>query len=164
MCYKKWFYYLNREPLAKEHRDRLPLHYQIAKQEIGTKEIKGLVHCPRIIEYHQTTSLKASSDEVPWCASYVNYCLIKSGKKGTKSAWSLSFLEYGTPIHPEKAMYGDIVIFQRGNPKDGKGHVGFFAGYSMNGACILVLGGNQNNSVCYKMYPTDKLLGVRRVK
>jgi hypothetical protein len=49
--------------------------YDIATQELGVAEIYGDVHNKRILEYHQATRLKATTDEVAWCASFVNWCL-----------------------------------------------------------------------------------------
>ena len=44
---------------------------------------------------------------------------------------------------------------------DAAGHVGFFA--ALEPGRILLLGGNQANSVTVSSYPSDRLLGVRRV-
>jgi hypothetical protein len=44
---------------------------------------------------------------------------------------------------------------------DAPGHVGFFAG--VDGTKILVLGGNQSDSVSIGSYPKNTLLGVRRL-
>jgi hypothetical protein len=46
--------------------------YEIAKAELGTTEVPGTQNNPRILEYHATTTLKATTDEVPWCSSFVN--------------------------------------------------------------------------------------------
>ena len=43
--------------------------YEIAKQEVGVKETPGAGDTKRVLEYHATTTLKATSDDVPWCFS-----------------------------------------------------------------------------------------------
>ncbi|MGR2462212.1 hypothetical protein ACUX4R_25305, partial [Salmonella enterica] len=44
----------------------------VARGELGVKEYSGKFNNnPRILEYHKTTSLGASEDEVSWCASFV---------------------------------------------------------------------------------------------
>ena len=43
-------------------------------------------HNARILEYHQTTTLRATDDETPWCSSFVNWVLTQSGRRGTNSA------------------------------------------------------------------------------
>ena len=68
---------------------------QTAFVEMNVKEIKGKNHNPRILHYHKFTNLKASTDEVPWCSSYENYVVIKSGAKGTNSAMARSWERWG---------------------------------------------------------------------
>lgn len=63
---------------------------RIARGELGQREIAGAAHNPRIVAYHQTTSLRASNDETPWCASFVNWAMEKAGHKGTGSAAAIS--------------------------------------------------------------------------
>ena len=134
--------------------------YSIALKELGVQEHIGIAHNPRILEYHQATSLKASSDEIPWCASFVNWCLREAGLNGTNSASARSFLDWGHDVLLEDAKQGDIVVFSRGsNPT--LGHVGFYAGRTQT--TINVLGGNQSNQVSLAAYPISKLLSLRRV-
>ena len=133
--------------------------YSIALKELGVQEHIGIAHNPRILEYHQATSLKASSDEIPWCASFVNWCLREAGFNGTHSASARSFLDWGKDVLLEEAKQGDIVVFSRGsNPTFG--HVGFYAGRTQT--TINVLGGNQSNRVSLAAYPISKLLSLRR--
>jgi uncharacterized protein (TIGR02594 family) len=136
----------------------LPKWYLIAKHEMesGVEEINGERHNPRILEYHQTTTLKATDDETAWCSSFVNWCIEMSGYKGTDSAAAQSWLKWGKPLGEPKE--GCIVVFKRGK-KPWQGHVGFYAG--MNGNHILVLGGNQGNEVNISSYPKSRLLGYR---
>lgn len=131
----------------------VPEWYKIAQGEIGQKEITGGEN-PRIIEYHKTTTLKATEDEVPWCSSFVSWCLEKSGVKSTKNAWARSYLNWGAKI--EEPKLGCICVFSRGSSS---GHVGFFVSQTKNN--VMVLGGNQGNSVCLKEYPKSRLLGYR---
>ena len=138
--------------------------YSIALKELGVQEHIGIAHNPRILAYHQATSLKASSDEIPWCASFVNWCLREAGFNGTHSASARSFLAWGHDVLLEEAKQGDIVIFSRERSAQGSnptfGHVGFYAGRTAT--TINVLGGNQSNRVSLAAYPISKLLSVRR--
>jgi len=63
---------------------------EIARAEIGTKEMQGKTANPRILEYHQTTKLKALSDEVAWCSAFVNWVLKQAGIEGTDSSLARS--------------------------------------------------------------------------
>ena len=141
-----------------------------AEEQLGVAEIEGLKHNPRILLYHDETTLDASTDEVPWCSSFVNYCLNECllGLRGTRSARARSWLEYGVPL--EIPPIGAIVILKRGGggqpgPEviDAVGHVGFFVGRTSYGclAGIELLGGNQNDRVSVERYPTTRVLGYR---
>lgn len=134
--------------------------YDLARAEIGVKEVKGSKHNKRILEYHQATSLKATDDETAWCSSFVCWCLEASGFKSTRSASARSHLKgpYKT-VDIKDAKPGDIVIFSR-PPSTWAGHVAFFV--RDTGSSIEVLGGNQSNEVNITPYPKSRLLGVRR--
>ena len=131
----------------------------ICNAEMGTAEMIGTEHNDRILEYHQATSLKASSDETPWCAAFVNWVLQQAGYRGTQSAAARSFLNWG--ISAEQASPGCVVVFRRG-AKAWQGHVGFYVGKDRRGN-ILCLGGNQSNQVCVAAYPDRDVLGYRVV-
>ncbi|MBD1208519.1 MAG: TIGR02594 family protein [Ignavibacteria bacterium] len=133
--------------------------FDIATYELGTAEIFGDTHNSRIVEYHAATSLRATSDEVPWCASFVNWCLKKATITGTNSARARSFLTWGVAVSLEEAERGDIVVLSRGTNVQ-FGHVGFFAG--QEGKSVLVLGGNQSNKVSISPYPLHRILSIRR--
>ena len=134
------------------------LWYQCAKHELGVREQPGRSHNARILEYHQATRLRATEDEVPWCAAFVCWCLEKAGVASTKSASARSYLKWGVPL--ASPVVGAVCILARGDASAGQGHVAFFAGYTPNGA-IKLLGGNQQNRVCVQTYPADRLLAVR---
>jgi uncharacterized protein (TIGR02594 family) len=133
-----------------------PSWLEIAENEIGTVEIPGPEHNPKIVLYHSFTTLKAQTDEVPWCSSFVNYCMEMAGYKGTRSAAARSWLKWGKPlIHPKE---GCIVVMSRGsNPTSG--HVGFFT--RNKPAFVEVLGGNQSNKVCTQWFSVAKILAYR---
>lgn len=130
-----------------------PNWLDIARGEIGTLE-KSVGENKRIIEYHMVTTLKASTDEVPWCSSFVCWCLEKAGVESTRSAWARSFLNWGAKL--DKPRSGCIVVFTRGT---NSGHVGFYIGETKT--TIKVLGGNQSNAVNISVYSKDRLLGYR---
>lgn len=132
-------------------------YMKIAMAELGQQEYAGASDNPRIIEYHNATSLKATDDETPWCAAFANWVLNEAGLPSTDSAAALSFKKWGMEV--KKPTYGDIVLFDRGH---GRGHVGFFVG-EKDGR-VGVLGGNQNNSVNVSWYAKDSVYQYRRMK
>lgn len=133
------------------------LRIALDEAERGVDEIEGADHNPRIVEYHQATTLRATEDEVPWCSSFVNWSLQQCGYSGTLKANARSFLNWGTLINPP--AYGCIVVLKRGN-SSWQGHVGFLL-YQDTPTSILVLGGNQSNAVNVRPYATGKVLGYR---
>ncbi len=139
-----------------------PPWYDIAHHELGTAEVRGKRHNPRVLEYLASCKKLGwwgrSRDETPWCSAYVNWCLHEAGYPVTNSAAARSWLTYGRPLAAPEL--GAIVVFSR-PPKRHSGHVGFVAGWDRES--ILVMGGNQGNEVSLKSYPAERLLGYRWV-
>lgn len=129
---------------------------EIAKAEIGTKEKPGKEDNPRILEYHQTTRLKAVKDEVPWCSAFVNWALKQAGIEGTGNPMARSFLKWGSPL--KSPVPGCVVVLKRGPAPFG--HVAFFIRRSRVGF-VDVLGGNQSDQVKISTYRETDVLGYR---
>lgn len=88
---------------------------------------------------------------VEWCAAFVNSVLTEIGVESTKSLMARSYLEWG--VAANEPSPGDIMVFSRGD-NNWQGHVGFYvATVEYKGDRLwVVLGGNQDNSVSYKLY------------
>ena len=129
--------------------------FEIAKQEIGVKEAVGVADNSRILEYHATTKGEATSDSVPWCSAFVNFCITKAGFRGTNDALARSWMSWGREA-PD-FVPGCIVVMSRGAPP--KGHVGFFAG--KDGSRIVLLSGNQSDAVGFASYDPATVLARR---
>ena len=136
----------------------VPHYLEIAEDEIGTKEYAGDKHNPRILQYHATTTLGdwgRSRDEVPWCSSFINWCVTKAGLEGTDNALARSWMDWGIPV--DVPMLGDIIVLKRRRRGSdaltgsrGGYHVGIFVRASRGR--IRLLGGNQRNAVRYSYY------------
>lgn len=129
---------------------------RVALAEKGVKEIEGRTHNRRIVEYHATTTLAARSDEVAWCASFVNWCLEQAGIRGIRSARAADWGRFGVAL--SEPRYGCIVhIYRKPRGVDGAtgsssgNHVGFFVGQTSTH--IQLLGGNQGNQVKVSSFP-----------
>lgn len=145
--------------------------YDAALAELGTKEIRGTEDHPRIVEYHDYTTLDAEDDETPWCAAFVNFCLAKSwgcangrswlvlGLTGACRANARSLLEWREPCLPER---GCVVVLWRGSVNGWQGHTGFVCEPDDGRGNVLILGGNQSNAVTIAPYPRSRVLGYRR--
>jgi uncharacterized protein (TIGR02594 family) len=124
--------------------------YEIARRELGVKELQGIADNPRIVEYHSTTTLRATDDEVPWCSSFVNWCVHKAGYVPTKSAAARSWAKWGVQI--AKPVKGCIVVMTR----TGGGHVGFYEDH--DASTVSVLGGNQDDAVNVRKYRIARVI------
>lgn len=119
----------------------------VARAEIGVSERAGAVHNPRILQYHTATSLRATTDETAWCASFVNWCLRQSGVAGTNSAAAASFTNWGR-LSP--AVAGAICVIHNSAAAGGRlttsgNHVAFLI--EETASSFVLLGGNQADSV-----------------
>ena len=116
---------------------------------------------PEITKYFDYTQLKGTSsaktDQTPWCAAFVNYCLETAGVDGTMMATAYSFKKWGQSFPTSEPKFGAIAIMNYS-------HVGFVVGKNKDGRIVL-LGGNQKdainlspnpgNRVSKFVYPTD---------
>ena len=123
----------------------------IAIAELGVHEdsVHGQ-HNARIVEYHRSTTLKATDDETPWCSSFVNWVMRQSGRNGTNSAAAKSWLDWG--IEVTVPVTGVVVVIKKKTPGFSQAtgsssgfHVGFFV--SQTPTHVRILGGNQGNQV-----------------
>jgi uncharacterized protein (TIGR02594 family) len=120
-------------------------YYEIAKREIGVREIVGPKHNPRVLQYHQATRLKAATDETAWCAAFVCWCLEQAGFTSTRSAAASSYCTWGQPCDVREDA---IVVFGKHDPDaKGTGHVAIVDHLDPDGEHVWVLGGNQQNAV-----------------
>lgn len=103
---------------------------------------------------------------VQWCAAFVNAVLDNHDIPGSDTVSqhplvARSFLSWGVAV--DEPQPGDIAIFPRGQAW--QGHVGFYVStvYRDGEKWYWILGGNQDNSVSYKLYPARQTIGIRRL-
>ena len=133
-----------------------PYWLDIAIAEAGTKEIRGGEN-QRILEYFRSTVYHASEDEVPWCAAFASWVLDQAQLQNPATVRARDFEGYGVEL--DKPRRGCIAVLWRGSPDSGKGHVGFVL--DVIGTDLVLLGGNQADSVKASVYPLSQLLGYR---
>jgi len=134
-----------------------------ASEQLGQKEISGPEHNLTIVNYAQACGFEwVNDDETPWCSIFVNWvahkCKLKRSNKANARSWLLIGEKVDSTPEP-----GDVVVFWRESPQSWKGHVGFFFGYSQDGSRVYCLGGNQGDQVSISAYPTNTVLGFRRL-
>lgn len=104
-----------------------------------------------------------------WCAAFVNAILEKDSIPNLYDIDSPApllarqFLHWGEPVDKANLQRGDVVVFPRGN-QGWEGHVGFYVETQwVDGVEYwVILGGNQDQSISYGLYPARSSLGIRR--
>ncbi len=129
----------------------------VASSMIGVNENRDTAAIASFIKRY--AGVEIDPRRTAWCAAFVNAVLGSQGVKGTGKLNARSFLNFGTAT--DNPREGDIAVFSRGGANSGSGHVGFFKGFDAQGNVIIV-GGNQSNSVSTTTMSADKLLGFRR--
>jgi len=133
----------------------------------------SLTHARSLVGLHERQDTSRLKDllgvnpiHTQWCAAFVNSILHMQDIKGSESVsehplTARSFLDWGEPV--DVPQYGDVVVFPRGS-QGWQGHVGFYLKtQQINGIdYYIILGGNQNNSVSYELYPAYRAIGIRR--
>jgi len=149
-----------RSPFVAPPPGACPSWMEIAMREQGQAELAGASQSnPRILEYHQATSLRATDDETPWCSSFVNWVMVQSGQLGTRNALASSWLSWGQKL--AEPRHGAIAIIRSksvaGNAATGSStgyHVGFLV--EQTDKALRILGGNQSDSVKVSSFSLEK--------
>ncbi len=144
--------------------------YFIAERYIGQKEVFGKLDNPLILAMLRLDNDWPKNDETPWCSAFMNWVCWHLRVARSKSLMARSWLNVGYAIDIKSAEVGwDLVILKRGGGAqpgahviNAPGHVGFFAG--VENTNVLLLGGNQGDSVSIRRYPQNRILGVRRIR
>jgi uncharacterized protein (TIGR02594 family) len=138
-----------------------PQWLKLARGELGTTEIVGSKHNPKVVQYFRDVhNSDIDDDETPWCAAFIGAMLERSGIVSTRKLNARSYLAWGANVD-KSPKAGDIAIFKRGN-SSWQGHVAFFL-YEKDGR-VHCLGGNQTNKVSIASYQKSVWLGYRRPK
>lgn len=134
-----------------------PQWLNLARAELGTKEIPGPPSNPTVEQYYaEAAGGKAYSDDVPWCAAFVGAMLARSSREPSGSLLAKSYLDWGAKL--AEPIPGAIAVFSRGK-HSWQGHVAIVESVGKN--TVTVIGGNQGDAVTRARYPKSKVLGYR---
>ena len=134
-----------------------------AVNQLGQKEIEGAEDNPVIVNYAKESNFGwVDDDETPWCSIFLNWCAAKAGLEKSSKANARSWLLVGDKT--ENPEPGDIVVLWRGAVDSWEGHVGILFGFSKDSKRVYILGGNQGNQVSIAGFPTEQVLGYRRLR
>ena len=134
-----------------------PYWLQNARKLINTSEIKGPKHNSQIVQFWIDMKASFRDDETPWCGAFVGSVMARAGfAPYPAGASARAWLKFGNKL--AKPAVGCIVVFWRGSPSSGNGHVGLVVGRDTAGN-LLVLGGNQGDRVSIKAFDNARVLG-----
>jgi uncharacterized protein (TIGR02594 family) len=119
-----------------------PDHLKAAFSLLGLSEIAGARHEKKIIKMFAAAGhTEVKTDETPWCAAYVRWCLIQAGVDAMGSLMARSLATFGKGIQRNTTIpRGAIAIWPRGQPP--AGHTNFVLLDDGSGY-VLCIGGNQ---------------------
>ena len=132
-----------------------PPWVETARKYIGLTEIPGKATHPTIRKW--LIDLKAwwQDDETPWCGTFIGAVMREQGIALPKHWYrAKAWADWGTPLPTPR--FGCVVVFER----TGGGHVGIVVGVDRSGR-LMVLGGNQSNSVNVAPFDRSRVLAYR---
>lgn len=137
--------------------DGAPPWMQTLWADIGTHEVPGKRHNPRIVAYFRDAGFPSiRDDETAWCAAAVNASLERAGIPGSKSLAARSFEKWGAACEPKA---GCIVVLWRGSRTGWQGHVGLLV--RKTSTHVHLLGGNQGDALNVQAFPVSRVLAYR---
>jgi uncharacterized protein (TIGR02594 family) len=142
-----------------------PKWLTIARGELGVREYSafrpgpaGVSSNPRIEEYQRAANGR-EDDDVPWCSSFVCWCMEQAGLPGTGRGAARSWLRWGVSL--SVPVPGCVVVLWRESRESYKGHVGIYERPGPMPDSVVLLGGNQANAVRTASFPTSRVLAYR---
>jgi uncharacterized protein (TIGR02594 family) len=130
----------------------------IGRAALGQREIPGAKHNNWIVALWKRLKVSwFTDDEVPWCGAFVGFCCAEAGLSTPppgEVGRALSWATHGLAL--DRPAYGCIAVKTR----NGGGHVGFVVGRDERGR-LMILGGNQDNSVSIAPYDESVFIAFR---
>lgn len=164
--------------------------YDLGAKFVGVKEADGALNNPVIAAMLSLDDANVTQDSVPWCSAYLNYIAWLLGLPRSRLLAARSWLNVGVPVcgdmtvvegenppsRSEQVYWSsnakrgfDVVVLSRGAAPQphadvlaAPGHVGLFSSWGHN--TVFVLGGNQDNRVGLAEFPSNRVLGIRRLR
>lgn len=128
-----------------------------AWRHLSVRELAGNKDHAEILSFYRDVGHEEiAHDEVPSCAAFAGACLERSGNPSTRSLLARSYLDWGRPV--DTPRLGAITVLSRGADPNA-GHVGFYLGETETQ--VVLLGGNQSDSVMVDAFAKSRLLGYR---
>lgn len=138
-----------------------PQWLQIARQDLGIKEVPGPESNPAIMRAWRYVDYEPSPDDskTAWCSAKMCEWAERAGLPSTRAPNARSWEKWGAVL--KKPKPGAVTIFWRVSPSDWRGHVGLYLGPGDKPGTVKVIGGNQSDSVSIQDYSEAQLIGYR---
>jgi uncharacterized protein (TIGR02594 family) len=131
-----------------------------ARRLKGVREVTGRGSNRDILNWATALGIPYGDDDIPWCGLFVAHCIgatLPSETLPTNPLGARNWAKFGQPL--DAPVDGAILVFWRGSPSGGLGHVGLYDGEDSK--AYHVLGGNQSDSVSIARVAKDRLLAAR---
>lgn len=145
------------QPIGVAH----PKWIEFALAHRGMHEVAGDGDNPTVVEWLAAAGLPKNlqHDSTAWCGVTARACVVAAGLTPPHGAAAArNWIGWGTEL--AAPVEGCIAVFHRVDPAQPNvqhGHVGFVMGVGP-GAVLQILGGNEDNQLRIKPYPTARLL------
>lgn len=133
--------------------------YEEAFNLIGTRERPGPGSNRKLLQWAKDLNIDYEDDDIPWCGLFVGHCIgatLPDEESPVRLLSARSWRRFGESCAP---MRGAVLVFWRGSPEGGLGHVGFY--HSEDKDAYHLLGGNQSNAVSLARVSKKRLLAAR---
>ena len=150
-----------------------PPWFTIAKREMKIWQDEELKEgsgpgLERVIDYFKTVKYDTNKNE-PWCGAFVGYCLFASNpsfkstivKGGARAANWMNWGNMNMRQFDLREIPLGALVVTHPLAAGASGHVGFAAGKVPGTEKIVMLGGNQSNSVTLKHIHKNKIRHIR---
>lgn len=136
-----------------------PCHLFKARQFVGIKEVPGIKSAPFIVKLWDRVpwlwNMHKDDSTLAWCGAFLAHCFRLCDITPPKEWYrAKSYLTFGLRIETPIVGCVGVIKNKRGY------HVGFVVGKDYNGN-ILLLGGNQNDSVKVSAFRESAFVGYR---
>ncbi len=146
--------------------------HQVMRSILGTDEYAGGADNPTILAWRDEIGRRFpemasycanyTHDSIPWCGLTVAYCMAAAGIRPVFGArdvdrflWAAAWDEFGFDVELDNLQPGDVLVFDH--------HVALFDRWADSSRqVIVVVGGNQSDSVTEARYRRGAILAARR--
>jgi uncharacterized protein (TIGR02594 family) len=129
----------------------MPSMLEIAQARLGIEEVRGSKHNPAILAmWRDSGHPEIRTDEEFWCSAFACSCAKAAGlpmPPVNVNPMARSWLTWGKTVAKKDVQPDDVVVWPRGAPNSGSGHVNIVQDVRVRNGNVEVrcIGGNQSH-------------------